>query len=47
MLSPALLNILRTWWRVERPRHWLFPGDIPGHHISTCAVGDACRNALR
>jgi len=47
MLSPALLEILRTWWRVERPRHWLFPGDIPGHHISTCAVGDTCRNARK
>ena len=47
MLSPALLEILRTWWRVEKPRHWLFPGDIPGHHISTGAVGDACRNARK
>jgi integrase/recombinase XerD len=47
MLSPALLEILRSWWRVEKPRHWLFPGDIPGHHISTCAVGDACRNARK
>jgi integrase/recombinase XerD len=47
MLSPALLEILRTWWRVKRPHHWLFPGDIPGHHISTGAVGDACRNARK
>src|SRR5580698_805655 len=47
MLSPALLEILRSWWRVEKPKHWLFPGDIPGHHISTCAVGDACRNARK
>jgi integrase/recombinase XerD len=29
MLSPTLLEILRTWWRVNKPRHWLFPGDIP------------------
>ncbi len=29
MLSPKLLDILRAWWRVERPRHWLFPGDRP------------------
>src|ERR1700747_2779210 len=34
MLSPKLLEILRAWWRVERPEHWLFPGDIPGQHIS-------------
>jgi integrase len=24
MLSPKLLEILREWWRVERPEHWLF-----------------------
>jgi integrase/recombinase XerD len=39
MLSPVLLEILRAWWRVNKPRHWLFPGDIPGQHISTFAVG--------
>jgi integrase len=31
MLSPWLLEILRAWWRVEKPPQWLFPGDIPGH----------------
>jgi integrase/recombinase XerD len=45
MLSPKLLDILRTWWRVNKPRHWLFPGDIPGQHISTFAVGWACQKA--
>jgi integrase/recombinase XerD len=45
MLSPTLLQILRTWWRVNKPRHWLFPGDIPGQHISTFAVGWACKKA--
>jgi integrase/recombinase XerD len=45
MLSPTLLEILRIWWRVNKPRHWLFPGDIPGRHISTFAVGRACQNA--
>ena len=39
MLSPVLLEILRAWWRVNKLRHWLFPGDIPGQHISTFAVG--------
>src|SRR5487761_106697 len=33
MLSPKLLEILRDYWRMNKPRHWLFPGDIPGHHI--------------
>ena len=45
MLSPVLLEILRAWWRVNRPRHWLFPGDIPGQPISTYAVGGACQKA--
>src|SRR6266852_8569896 len=47
MLSPKLLVILRDWWRLERPRHWLFPGDIPGRHISKDAVEQACQKAQR
>jgi integrase/recombinase XerD len=47
MLSPKLLEILRAWWRVNKPRHWLFPGYIPGQHISTFAVGWACKKARR
>jgi site-specific recombinase XerD len=42
MLSPRLLEILRNWWRVSRPKHWLFPGDIPGQHITRSAVEQAC-----
>jgi integrase/recombinase XerD len=30
MLSQKLREILRDWWRVEKPAHWLFPGDIEG-----------------
>ena len=45
MLSAKLLEILRAWWRVNRPRYWLFPGDIPDQHISTCAVVWACKKA--
>ena len=26
MLSPQLLGILRTYWRLARPEEWLFPG---------------------
>ena len=26
MLSPTLLVMLRDWWRVGQPQHWLFPG---------------------
>jgi integrase/recombinase XerD len=47
MLSPKLLEILRSWWRVDRSRQWLFPSDIPGHHISKDAVEQACQKARR
>ena len=47
MLSPKLLEILRRWWRVERPEHWLFPGDRPGQHITTASVAHMCREVRR
>ena len=47
MLSPKLLEILRAWWRVEKPKPWLFPGDVPGQHISKDAVEQACQKARR
>jgi integrase/recombinase XerD len=47
MLSPRLLEALREYWKVVRPRTWLFPGDIPGQPISTSAVELACQKAHR
>ncbi len=47
MLSPTLLEILREWWRVRRPQHWLFPGDRPGRPLTTHAVERACQQAHR
>ena len=47
MLSPKLLEILRDWWRVEKSKDWIFPGDIPGRHISKDAVEQACQKAQR
>lgn len=47
MLSPKLLALLRTWWRVDRSPAWLFPGDRPGHAISKTAVEKACHTARR
>ena len=47
MLSPALLEILRGYYRLARPREWLFPGDRPAEPITRDAVGDACQKALR
>jgi integrase/recombinase XerD len=47
MLSPKLLESLRNWWRVAKPKSWLFPGDIVGTHISKDAVEQACQKAQR
>lgn len=45
MLSPRLLEALRSYWKTARPRTWLFPGDIPGQPISKNAVELACHKA--
>jgi len=45
MLSPALLTLLRTYWKAERPHQWLFPGKLPGQPITTDAVQEACQHA--
>jgi len=45
MLSPKLLEILRAWWLIERPKDWLFPGEFPGQHIGQLAVELQCQNA--
>jgi integrase/recombinase XerD len=47
MLSPKLLQILRRWWPVNKPKQWLFPGDRVGGHITRAAVEDACQKAHR
>jgi site-specific recombinase XerD len=47
MLSPRLLQALREYWKVVRPKTWLFPGDIPGQPISRSAVELACHKAHR
>ena len=45
MLSPKLLEILRAWWRVDKPKGWLFPGDRVGGHITRFTVEQACQQA--
>ena len=47
MLSPKLLEILRAWWPVDKPKQWLFPGDQVDGHISRQAVEEACQKAHR
>jgi site-specific recombinase XerD len=43
MLSDQLLTILRAWYRAARPTMWMFPGVIPGSHITRCGIGDVCK----
>jgi integrase/recombinase XerD len=47
MLSPRLLDTLRSYWRAVRPVEWLFPGDRPDRPITTSAVELACKLARR
>jgi site-specific recombinase XerD len=35
MLSPSLLDLLRTWWKAARPQGWLFPGRDPAQPMTT------------
>jgi integrase/recombinase XerD len=47
MFSLKLLQILRDWWRVAKPKEWLFPGDRIGSYITRDAVTQACQKAHR
>jgi integrase/recombinase XerD len=47
MLSDQLLTILRDWYRAARPTEWMFPGVIPGSHITRDGINDACRLGVR
>jgi integrase/recombinase XerD len=47
MLSEQLLESLREWYRAARPKQWLFPGAIPGSHITREGVWEACRSGAQ
>jgi len=47
MLSAKLLQILRDWWPVDKPKGWLFCGDAVGSHISRHTIEWACQKARR
>ena len=47
MLSPKLLEILRSYWRAVRPKQWLFPGHRDDRPITKGAVEAACQKAHR
>jgi len=45
MLSAQLLGILRTYWRLARPKDWLFPGRHESKPIDVQVLHSACRSA--
>lgn len=47
MLSPALLALLHTYWKAERPEDWLFPGHLPGQPLTSSALQQACQETRR
>lgn len=47
MLSEKLLQILREYWKVERPTTYLFPGRSNDQPVSSESVQRACRVAAK
>lgn len=47
MLSTQLLTILRGYWRLARPRTWLFPGRDESKPIDPQVLHAACRSACK
>jgi site-specific recombinase XerD len=47
MLSPVLLALLRDWYRIARPRVWLFPGRDPVKPMTTRQLRRACHAAAQ
>jgi site-specific recombinase XerD len=43
MLPPKLLDILRDYWKRNRPGEWLFPGRYPGQPVSPLTIDRTCR----
>lgn len=47
MLSPRLLEVLRSYWSIGRPQYWLFPGRFPDQPLGADVVRQACQDARR
>jgi integrase len=42
MLSPVLLEVLRTYWNKHRPADWLFPGAHPTKPVGSRTFARVC-----
>lgn len=47
VLSQTLLNLLRRYWKKERPKDYLFPGTHAGTHVQPGTIQEICRDACR
>lgn len=46
-LSPSLLKVLRKWWRVSKPRTWLFPGEDREQPLSMRTLRNIVRRTAK
>jgi site-specific recombinase XerD len=47
VLSGRLLLLLREYWKIQRPKDWLFPAIKAGRHIQQGAIQQVCREACQ
>ena len=47
LLSESLLEELREYWKIHRPRHWLFPAKDPTGHIGQTGIQKAFQQAVK
>lgn len=47
VLSARLLTLLRTYWRLQRPVDYLFPGTKAGTHLQPDSVREVCHQAAQ
>jgi integrase len=45
VLSPRLLEVLRAYWRLAKPRLWLFPGATPNRPVALDTARSVFHNA--
>jgi site-specific recombinase XerD len=46
VLAPRLLQVLREYWKQQRPKGWLFPGHTKDGHLSPVSVRAVFKRAL-
>lgn len=47
VLSGRLLLLLREYWKIQRPKDWLFPAIKAGRHIQQGTIQQVCREACQ